>query len=301
MSRPRLGIKTVQAFEGLVVGIGGTRNYKMVKKQKTKRVLFWLGISLPMVALVAMTWLVHQTGGQFNSSFNWVLRNYKVLDRFEQVQAHMVDAEANQRGYILTGRREYLEPYQAAMTAINDDITTLRQMTAGDAVQQANILELEKLVTTELVFDPHSATVLSTNASVELLTAQGKQKIEALRRLVFSAREEQEAQLSRHQQQAESDVVSSQIMSLILIAAVAVALVFVVVILLRLEKLQQFVTVCAWTGQVRHHGEWVRLDEFLKTQFGLEVSHSLSKEAAKKMMQEIQDLNRPDNRPPSAK
>jgi len=60
-----------------------------------------------------MTWLVHQSGKEFNTSFNWVLRNYKVLSMFEQVQAHIVDAEANQRGFLLTGRAEYIEPYQA--------------------------------------------------------------------------------------------------------------------------------------------------------------------------------------------
>jgi hypothetical protein len=60
-----------------------------------------------------------------------------------------------------------------------------------------------------------------------------------------------------------------------------------------LEKLQQFVTVCAWTGQVRFQGQWLRLDEFLERQFGISVSHSLSKDAAEKMMREIEELNRP--------
>jgi hypothetical protein len=82
----------------------------------------------------------------------------------------------------------------------------------------------------------------------------------------------------------------------VLIGAVAVALVFVVVILLRLEKLQQFVTVCAWTGQVKFQGQWLRLDEFLERQYGISVSHSLSKDAAEKMMREIEELNRPQNR-----
>ena len=272
----------------------------MIPTQKTKRVLFWLGLSLPMVALIAMTWLVHQTGGQFNNSFNLVLRNYKVLDLFEQTQAHIVDAEANQRGFLLTGRKEYLEPYHAAMAAIDDDLAQLKKQTLTDPAQQANLMSLERLVTDELVFDPDKVLApgqFSTNNSVVTLTARGKSKIENMRRVLFSAREEQEQQLSKYQQAAETDVVSSQLMSLVLIAAVAVALVFVVVILLRLEKLQQFVTVCAWTGQVRHQGQWLRLDEFLKHQFGLSVSHSLSKEAAEKMMREIDELNRPGVRP----
>lgn len=272
----------------------------MIPTQKTKRILFWIGLSLPMLALIAMTWLVHQTGGQFNNSFNWVLHNYKVLDKFEQTQSHIVDAEANQRGFLLTGRTEYVDPYQAAMTAIHDDIAELKKLTLNDPAQQVNITTLEQLVTDELVFDPataFSSGQFQTNVSVVTLTARGKRKIENMRHVLFQAREEQEQALSKHQQDAEADVISSQIMSLVLIAAVAVALVLVVVILLRLEKLQQFVTVCAWTGQVKFQGQWLRLDEFLERQFGISVSHSLSKDAAEKMMREIEELNQPGNHP----
>lgn len=272
----------------------------MSASQKTKRRLFWIGLSLPMLGLVAMTWLVHQAGGQFNNSFNWVLQNYKVLDKFEQAQAHIVDAEANQRGFLLTGKSEYIEPYRDAMNSIHDDIAQLKRMTVNDPTQQANIMSLEQLVDTELQFDPataFSSGQFQTNASVVTLTARGKQKIEDMRRVLFQAREAQERVLSKHQQEAEEEVVSGQIMSMVLIGAVAVALVFVVVILLRLEKLQQFVTVCAWTGQVRVQGQWLRLDQFLERQFGISVSHSLSREAAEKMMHEIEELNRPERTP----
>jgi CHASE3 domain sensor protein len=268
----------------------------MIPTKKTRRFFFWMGLSLPMVALIGMTWLVHQTGGQFNDSFNWVLRNYKVMEMFELVQSHIVDAEANQRGFLLTGRPEYIEPYQSAMTSLREDLKDLKNVTQDNPDQQANVIQLEKLVNDELVFDPASAFSsgqFQTNTSVVALTEHGKEKIEMMRRVLFQAREEQERVLSRHQQLAETDLVSSQVMALVLIVAVAVALIFVVMILFRLEKLQQFVTVCAWTGQVKFHGEWVRLDDYLQRQFGISVSHSLSKEAADKMMREIEELNRP--------
>ena len=273
----------------------------MIPPSRYRKLLFWLGLSLPMVALVAMTWLVHKSGCQFNSSFNWVMRTYKVLDLFEQTQAHIVDAESNQRGYLLTGRKEYLTPFQAALQATSDDLRELKGFTRNSPEQQANVLALEKMVDDELVFDPDKAFPAGqppVNASIEALTADGKTKLDRFRHVVFAAREEQQRALSQHQQEAEADVVASQIMSLILIAAVALALVFVVVILLRLEKLQQFVTVCAWTGQVKYHGEWLRLDEYLKRQFGIAVSHSLSEAAAEKMKQEIEGIHYPGNQPP---
>jgi len=268
----------------------------MIPTQKTKRALFWVGLSLPMVALIAMTWLVHTAGGKFNNSFNWVLQNYKVLDKFEQVQAHIVDAEANQRGFLLTGRQEYVEPYRDAMTAISDDMDQLKKFTRDDPGQQLNIVSLQSMIDSELVFDPataFSSGQFQTNASIITLTAKGKEKIDAMRRVLFQAREEQERVLSRHQQDAETDMVSSQVMAMVMIAAVAVALIFVVMIMLRVDKLQQFVTVCAWTGQVKLNGQWLRLDEYLQRQFGMSVSHSLSKEASEKMMREIEELNRP--------
>jgi CHASE3 domain sensor protein len=268
----------------------------LMPPQKKKRMFFWLGLSLPMLALVGMTWLVHQTGGQFNDSFNWVLKNYKVLEMFELVQSHIVDAEANQRGFLMTGRQEYVEPYDIAMASIREDIKQLKSITQDDPEQKANIAVLEQTIDNELVFDPataFSSGEFQTNASIVTLTAHGKQKIEMMRRVLTQARDEQEHMLSKHQQAAETDLVSSQVMALVLIVAVAVALTFVMMILFRLEKLQQFVTVCAWTGQVKHQGQWLRLDEYLQKQFGISVSHSMSKEAADKMRREIEELNRP--------
>ena len=274
----------------------------MMPTQKTKKTLFWFGLSLPMVALLAMTWLVHRTGGQFNNSFNFVMQTYKVLDMFEETESHIVDAEANQRGYFLTGRSEYLEPYQHAMRAIQTDMAALKKLTSNDPVQQANLVLLEQMVKADLVFNPATVfapSAMPTNASVVTLTEQGKEKLEHMRHVLFQAHEEQQQTLSRHQQAAEEDVISSQAMSLVLIVAVAMALVMVMVILLRLEKLQEFVTICAWTGQVKFQGQWLRLDEYLKKQFGISVSHSLSQQAAEKMMREIEELNRPNDRPPS--
>ena len=272
----------------------------MIPTPKKKKFLFWLGLSLPVLALAGMTWLVHKSDGRFNNSFNWVLKNYKVLDLFEQTQSYMVDAEANERGYLLTGHAEYLEPYHAAMSEVQDNLAELQRLTRNDPAQQANLYSLEEMVTNGLMFDPATAFAngrTPASQSVVQLTAEGKKKIEALRAVVFAAREEQERALSKHQEEAADDVISSQLMSLVLIVAVAVALVLVVVILLRLEKLQEFVTVCAWTGRVRFGGQWVRLDEYLKQQFNISVSHSLSQEAAEKMRIEIEELNRNGNHP----
>jgi hypothetical protein len=77
------------------------------------------------------------------------------------------------------------------------------------------------------------------------------------------------------------------------VGVTAITLIAIVAILLRLEHLRQIVTVCAWTGQVKFEGEWIRVEDYLKRRFGVSVSHGLSKEAAAKMIQEIRHANTP--------
>jgi hypothetical protein len=122
-----------------------------------------------------------------------------------------------------------------------------------------------------------------------------------IRKVLFRMREQQTDLLVARQQTAEARFLFDQTASLVLVGVTAIALIAVVAILLRLEHLRQIVTVCAWTGQVKFEGEWIRLEDYLKQRFGVSVSHGLSKEAAAKMMQEIRQSNAPPNSkgPPS--
>lgn len=269
-----------------------------MKFRKANKVLFWLGMSLPMVGLIAMSWLVHQTTGQFANSFNWVVHTYKVLDVIEQTQSHMIDAESNRRGYLLTGREDYFSPYDAAMASVNDDLQQLKQLTGDNSVQQTNVVALESIVDRRLALNYESALAERTNTPAVVLTQRGRETINALHRVLFDMRQHEQQLLAQRQEEAEADALSSQIMSFVLIGAVALALIFIVLILLRLEKLQQFVTICAWTGQIKEGNEWVRLDEYLRRRFGMSVSHGLSQEAAGKI---IEELARSEKKPDSAK
>lgn len=267
-----------------------------------RKILFWLGVSLPTAALLVMAWLVHQSNGKFNHSFAWIQQSYHVLDLFEQTQDDLLNAEAGQRSFLMSGDEQYLPPYHAALGAVRADIAQLKGLTAGDAAQQANLTLLEKLVAEELALDPATAFPAGRppgNAAVAAVNEQGAQKLNRLRALVAKARQDQQQTLIRRQQDAEASVARSQATSLALIAAVALTLILVVAVRFRLERLQRFVTVCAWTGQVKHQGQWLRLDDYLQRQFGLTVSHSLSQEAAETMKKEMAEINR-QHPPPAA-
>jgi methyl-accepting chemotaxis protein len=264
-------------------------------KLENNRMLFFVGLSLPLLALLAIGWLVRETSGHFRESFYQIAHTYKVLSLIEETQLHLLDAETERRGYLLAGGPEYLDSYGKAMSSLQKDIGQLDVLAAQLGPQQTNIASLQDLINVRLGINPEKMTVTNLPDILAIsLTIEGKKTMDQINRVLFQMRQQEESLLNQREQRAESDAISSQFATVILIGTVAVALLFIIFILLRLEKLQQFVTVCAWTGQVQHEGKWVRLDEYLQRRFGLSVSHGLSKDAAEKMVKEIKQLNKSD-------
>ncbi len=66
----------------------------------------------------------------------------EVQDRINVLQTVASDAETGQRGYLLTGRKNYLAPYEAAVIRLPRQIETLKQLTADNPRQQALIAQL---------------------------------------------------------------------------------------------------------------------------------------------------------------
>src|ERR1700722_16660711 len=131
--------------------------------QHTNKILFWLGLSLPMFALVVIGWIVHQTGGQFKDSFSQVAHTYKILNLVQQTQLHLLDAETERRGYLLTASDEYLNAYGKAMSSVRSDIQELQQLAYDKADQQTNLLELQSLIIDRLRIDPDMMSGSKTN------------------------------------------------------------------------------------------------------------------------------------------
>ena len=272
----------------------------MKPTQRTNKILFYLGLSLPLLALVVISWLVHETTMQFRDSFYWVTHTYKILSVVEQTESHLVDAEVGRRGYLLTGRADYLIPYDNAMSLIRGDIQELKSLTNDGLSQRTHITELQKLVAEQLSLDPEKITgrTNSPDAWAVTLTDQGKDTLEKIGRVLFRMREDEGYWLNVRQQRTENNAIASEIASVVLVGAVALALLFIVIIRLRLERLQRVVTICAWTGLVKYEGQWIRMDEYLQRRFDLTVSHGLSREASAKIVTDIKESNRTGGEPP---
>jgi CHASE3 domain sensor protein len=276
----------------------------MIPTQQIRKTVLWLGVALPLAALLATVWVTHETNGQFSKAFNSVTDTYKVLNQIAETQSHIADAETGRRSYLLTGREDYFAPYATAMAAVNHDILELKGMIQNNRIEQDNLYALQSMVAQQLAVDSEAADSVkdsSTDSLAVELIDEGRDTMNQTRTALYRIREQETQLLHERQQDAESKVIFDQTAQLIMVGVTAIALIAIVAILLRLERLRQIVTVCAWTGQVKHEGEWMRMEEYLKRRFGLSITHGLSREASEKMMEEIHRLNIPADPPPPDK
>jgi CHASE3 domain sensor protein len=267
----------------------------MKPAQSVRKTAFWLGLALPSFALLAILWVTHLTNGQFNAAFASVTQTYNVLNVLEQTQAQIADAETGQRGYLLTRRPDYYSLYDTAMAAINNNIQKLKILVRGNPAQETSLDELQNLVSERLPSNLANLAFSKTNTTDAMavsLTDQGRDTINRVRNVLFRMREQQTDLLVTRQQTAEARFLFDQTVSLVLVGVTTIALIAIIGVVIRLERMRQIVTVCAWTGQVKYEGEWIRLEDYLQRRFGLSVSHGLSKEAAEKMIQEIRQANK---------
>lgn len=279
----------------------------MIPTQRIRKITFWLGLTLPVFALLAAAWVTHETNGQFSAAFASVTRTYKFLNILAVAQTHVAEAETGRRGWLLTGHDDYFQQYDNAMATFHNDIAQLKILAAGNPEQQTNLIELDGLVARQLALDPKTNATTKNNftyATAIRLTDEGRNTMNKIRIMLYRMREQETELLAERQAEAENRFIFDQTTSLVLVGVTAIALIAIVTILIRLEKLRQIVTVCAWTGQVKHEGEWIRLDEYLERRFGLSISHGLSDEAAEKVKRDIEERHRlkgdPAQNPPGA-
>lgn len=75
-----------------------------------------------------------------------VAHSHEVLQELKSLVSAVVDAESGQRGYIITGLPDYLEPYNAAEKRVNLRLTNVARLTFDNPRQQATMKELKGLV-----------------------------------------------------------------------------------------------------------------------------------------------------------
>ncbi len=159
----------------------------------------------PLACIAALAMLFVSEGSSWQSR--------RALQQLGEIQAArnslqglaqgILDAESGQRGYLLTSRQEYLQPYTTALGRIDASFRSLSLYYAADPYAMAVLGRLQRLTETklsELALTLRLHDQGKTSATIEItLTDIGKEKMEAIRLLgaELLARETLNAQAGR--------------------------------------------------------------------------------------------------------
>ncbi len=75
---------------------------------------------------------------------------YQVIEQLKELDSQLKGAETGQRGYIITGKDEYLEPYRAALAELDTTLQSLRTLTADNPMQQQRLDAMTPIIKARL-------------------------------------------------------------------------------------------------------------------------------------------------------
>jgi len=221
---------------------------------------------------------------------NWVEHTFEVRDTLSELLAALQDAETAHRAYLLTGREYYFQPHQAASDVVTSVVVRLEVLLDDNASQRHQFARIRPLIYDQLAFGARTMALKRAGEEKKLtavlLSDRTRMLQTELRDRVESMKQKASGELADRQHESTQDFAfARQVLAMLLIGSGAV-LVLVCLLLLRIKKLERFVTICAWSKTIRFEGQWISFEEYLKRRYHVKVSHGISDtEFARRMEQ----------------
>lgn len=111
--------------------------------------LYW-GLLVSTALAAAITAATFWLGGQAQVEDQWVRHTLAVRSELQQIQILVSRAESSQRGFLLTGRDEYLAPFDPAADALTAAFDRAAILVGDNAQQTQATAVLRRLVSENL-------------------------------------------------------------------------------------------------------------------------------------------------------
>ncbi|MBN9618000.1 MAG: histidine kinase [Acidobacteriales bacterium 59-55] len=145
---------------------------------------------LLLAALVVVglnTWVAIRAIDSLTDSQQMVDHTWQSINQVERIMGLVKDAETGNRGYLITGDEQYLEPYLSARRQLPADLDLFRSLTSNDPAQQANLVEMRTAIDRRLDLLERGVELRRSGGSDSshalILSGNGKAAMDNLRRI----------------------------------------------------------------------------------------------------------------------
>jgi PAS domain S-box-containing protein len=163
-----------------------------------------IAIGLVVALLSINAGFSYRNTRQLDFDAAWVAQTHEVLDLTSDVLLALLDAETAQRGFLVTGQKENLTPYQAGLASLEERLTALKAQTADNPRWQEAVKQLEAMSETELALLKQGIELKRKRATPRPLldlAKKARQQMDAIRDLLADMRTKEQNLLMERQQQ----------------------------------------------------------------------------------------------------
>lgn len=162
------------------------------------------GALLLLLAVNATTFVMIQRTAAFNDQ---VERSQQIRRAAGALLQALVDAETGQRGFLLTGRPEFLDPYNRADRSVPEHIDELERLTGGDPLLGDQIAPMLNAARDKLAELDRSLTLARTGRTGEALqlvqSGRGEAQMDSIRARLAAIDEIENERLAVRTRQSE--------------------------------------------------------------------------------------------------
>ena len=159
-----------------------------------------IGFAVLALAVVSSIWLAQRQ----QTAFGWVKHTLEVQNQLATVLSHMQDAETGQRGYLLTGRPEFLKPYDAAVSGMDRELDRLDASIADNTSQKARAQKVRLLIHERIARLRHNVATKQRGEPIEVaVLVQGGLLMDDIRTTLAGMNAEEQDLLVRRTEAAK--------------------------------------------------------------------------------------------------
>jgi methyl-accepting chemotaxis protein len=167
-----------------------------------------IGFALSVALLVIIGGVAYRSLSGLVESGHSVTHSHAVIESLARLLSDMKDAEAGQRGFVITGVDPYLEPFRTALDALPAELKNLRQLISDNAGQQRRLDQAEQFIAAKMAELKRTIEVRRTEgfeATVKIVNSnEGKKAMDDLRGVLAQMEQEEHDLLKQRAEEAEA-------------------------------------------------------------------------------------------------
>jgi PAS domain S-box-containing protein len=117
-----------------------------------EKVKIILAFCASIVIMIVVGMFLFTSTGKYRDNYNRVTHTQTVISETQSILSYLQDIETASRGFAITGKEIYLEPYYKALGSIDRTLLTLKFLTRDNMVQQQLLGTISRLVTLKKTF-----------------------------------------------------------------------------------------------------------------------------------------------------